>query len=278
MGHIRRIGPTGHISPMLEAKNISIEYDDRTAVRDVSLSAAAGNVIAILGPNGAGKSTLLRALNGGIAPAAGEVFLDGNPLRSFARRVVARHIGMVAQEADLRFPVTVFEFVLGGRYAWSNAKAWGWENEHDIEVAHNSIRETELAGFESRLMNELSGGERQRAVLARALATEARVLLLDEPTANLDLAHQATMLRLIKARCDLQKSAAVVVTHDVNLAAEFSNQVLLMKAGSVVAAGAPRAVLTEALLQEVFGLRVLVDAHPISGSPRITPVHTQGQG
>lgn len=258
---------------MLEAKHISIEYDDRTAVGDVSLSAEPGNVIAILGPNGAGKSTLLRALNGSIAPAAGEVLLDGRPLRTFARRVVARQIGMVAQETDLRFPVTVFEFVLGGRYAWSSAKAWGWENEHDIEVAQNSIRETELAGFESRLMNELSGGERQRAVLARALATEAKTFLLDEPTANLDLAHQATMLRLIKARCDQKKSAAVVVTHDVNLAAEFSNQVMLMKAGSLVASGAPQTVLTEALLGEVFSLRVLVDAHPVSGAPRITPVH-----
>ena len=275
MGHIRRIRQIG---PMLEARNISINYDDRNAVRDVSLRAEPGNVIAILGPNGAGKSSLLRALNGSIAPASGEVLLDGKPLRTFARRVVARQIGVVAQEADLRFPVTVFEFVVGGRYAWSSAKAWGWENDRDIEVAQNSIRETELAGFESRLMNELSGGERQRAVLARALATEARVFLLDEPTANLDLAHQATMLRLIKARCAQEESAAVVVTHDVNLAAEFSNQVILMKAGGVLAAGAPQDVLTEALLRDVFGLRVLVDAHPISGAPRITPVHTQGQG
>ena len=274
MGHIRRIVPISHIGHMLEAKNISINYDERNAVRDVSLRADPGNVIAILGPNGAGKSTLLRALNGSIAPASGEVLLDGKSLRTFARRVVARQIGTVAQEADLRFPVTVFEFVLGGRYAWSSAKAWGWENERDIEMAQNAIRETELADFESRLMNELSGGERQRAVLARALATEARVFLLDEPTANLDLAHQATMLRLIKARCAKEESAAVVVTHDVNLAAEFSSQVILIKAGGVVAAGAPQEVLTEALLAEVFGLRVLVDAHPISGAPRITPVHS----
>ena len=259
---------------MLEAQNISIAYDDRTAVRDISLRAEPGNVTAILGPNGAGKSTLLRALNGSIAPASGEVLLDGKPLRTFARRVAARQIGTVAQEADLRFPVTVFEFVLGGRYAWSGAKTWGWENEQDIEVAQNSLRETELSGFESRLMNELSGGERQRAVLARALATEARVLLLDEPTANLDLAHQATMLRLIKARCEQQKLAAVVVTHDVNLAAEFSNQVILLKGGRMVAAGGPHEVLTEPLLRDVFGLQVLVDAHPISGAPRITPVHS----
>ena len=122
-------------------------------------------------------------------------------------------------------------------------------------------------------MNELSGGERQRAVLARALATEADVFLLDEPTANLDLAHQATMLRLVRGRCDKSEASAVVVTHDVNLAAEFSDWVLLMKDGRAVSIGRPGDVLTPELLKEVFELEVIVDAHPISGAPRITPVH-----
>jgi iron complex transport system ATP-binding protein len=123
------------------------------------------------------------------------------------------------------------------------------------------------------LMSELSGGERQRAVLARALATEARVFLLDEPTANLDLAHQATMLRLVRGRCDDRKAAAVVVTHDVNLAAEFTDQVMLLKDGRMIAMGSPRDVLTPELLRKVFDLEVLVDANPITGSPRVTPVH-----
>ena len=122
-------------------------------------------------------------------------------------------------------------------------------------------------------MNELSGGERQRAVLARALATEAGILLLDEPTANLDLAHQAMILALVRKRCDRSGTSALVVTHDINLAAEFANQVLLMKDGKSVAFGAPDEVLTPDLLKEVFAVRVLVDAHPITGVPRITPVH-----
>jgi len=122
-------------------------------------------------------------------------------------------------------------------------------------------------------MNELSGGERQRAVLARALATEARVLLLDEPTANLDLAHQAAILSLVRRRCDQKKVAAVVVTHDLNLAAEFADYVLLMREGKAVGFGAPQEVLKPELLQKVFDLEILVDAHPISGAPRITPVH-----
>jgi iron complex transport system ATP-binding protein len=256
---------------MLEAKNITVNYGPREAVADVSLRAAAGEIVAIIGPNGAGKSTLLRTLNASLRATSGEVLLDGKPLQSFARRAIARRIAVVAQEADMRFPVTVMEFVLGGRYAWSSA--WGWETERDVEIARGILGETELENFAARLMSELSGGERQRAVLARALATEARVLLLDEPTANLDLAHQATMLRLVRGRCDKRESAAVVVTHDVNLAAEFADRVLLLKNGREIAAGTPREVFNRQLLRTVFGLEVLVDAHPITGAPRITPVH-----
>jgi iron complex transport system ATP-binding protein len=256
---------------MLEARKITVNYGAREAVSDVSLRARPGQLIAIIGPNGAGKSTLLRALNHSVELTSGEVLLDGRPLESYARRAVARSIAVVAQEAELRFPVTVMEFVLGGRYAWSSA--WGWESDHDVEVARRILDETELEDFDTRLMNELSGGERQRAVVARALATEAKVFLLDEPTANLDLAHQATMLRLVRGRCDNQASAAIVVTHDINLAAEFADQVMLLKKGREVAVGPPQSVFTPDLLRKVFDLEVLVDAHPVSGAPRITPVH-----
>ena len=256
---------------MLEARKISVNYDEREAVIDVSLRADAGKLIAVIGPNGAGKSTVLRALNGSVRVTRGEVLLDERRIDSYARRAVARQIAVVAQEADLRFPVTVMEFVLGGRYAWSNT--WGWETERDIEIARSVLRETALEDFADRLMNELSGGERQRVILARALATEAKIFLLDEPTANLDLAHQATMLTLVRARCDKGDSAAVVVTHDVNLAAEFADEVMLLEKGRTIEVGPPREVLTPELLGRVFDLRVLVDAHPISGAPRITPVH-----
>lgn len=258
---------------MLEALEISVNYGKRVAVRGVSLRAAPGEVTAVIGPNGAGKSTLLRALNGALLPSSGEVLLDGEPLRSLARRAIGRRIAVVAQEAELRFPVTVMEFVLGGRYGWSSGKAWGWETERDVSIAEGILRETELEDFGARLMNELSGGERQRAVLARALATEADILLLDEPTANLDLAHQATLLQLVRARCDNRGASAVIVTHDVNLAAEFADRVLLLLGGLPRAAGRPQEVLTPELLHEVFEVKVLVDAHPVTGAPRVTPVH-----
>ncbi|HEV7475705.1 MAG TPA: ABC transporter ATP-binding protein [Pyrinomonadaceae bacterium] len=258
---------------MLQARDITVKYGSRRAVSGVSLALNPNQVTAIIGPNGAGKSTMLRTFNGGLAPALGEISLDSRSLESYSRRAVARRIAVVAQEADLRFPVTVFEFVLGGRYAWAGTAGWGWETSHDVEVARAVLRETQLEELGSRLMNELSGGERQRTVLARALATEASVLLLDEPTANLDLSHQAMILALVRQRCDTKGTAALVVTHDINLAAEFADYVLLMKAGETVAFGKPDEVLTPELLREVFAVRVLVDAHPITGVPRITPVH-----
>jgi len=256
---------------MFEARKITVVYDDRVAVRDVSLRVAPGQLIAIIGANGAGKSTLLRALNGSVEITTGEVLLDDRSISSYSRRGVARRVAVVAQEPELRFPVTVMDFVLGGRYAWSNA--WGWENTRDIQIVTEVLRETALEPFAHRLMNELSGGERQRVVVARALATQAQIFLLDEPTANLDLAHQATMLTIIRSRCDQANAAAVVVTHDVNLAAEFADQILLLKDGRTSAFGSPSEVLTAQQLEEVFDLRVLVDAHPISGAPRITPIH-----
>jgi iron complex transport system ATP-binding protein len=257
---------------MLETRNVTLNYGSRCAVKGVSVSAAPGEIVAILGPNGAGKSTLLRALNGGLTPQSGSVLLDGTQLRELTRRFIAQHIAVVAQESDVRFPVTVLEFVIGGRYSQSTT-GWGWESAHDLEVTLRVMRETELDELKNRLMNQLSGGERQRAILARALVTEARILLLDEPTANLDLAHQAALLALVRRRCDKGQTSAFVVTHDVNLAAEFSDYVLLMKQGNEVAFGRPNEVLSPESLQDVFSVRVLVDTHPISGVPRITPVH-----
>jgi len=258
---------------MLEGRKLTVSYEHRVAVADVSLTLKTGEITGIIGPNGAGKSTLLRALNGQLRPSSGTILVNGEPLERLNRRSISRHIAVVAQEAELRFPVTVLEFVLGGRFAWATNAGWGWETERDLEVAQAVLRETELTELSGRLMNELSGGERQRALMARALATEAPILLLDEPTANLDLSHQATLLALVRNRCDRQRASALVVTHDINLAAQFADNILLMKDGKTVHAGTPEEVLKPQILQEVFNVRVLVDAHPITGGRRVTPVH-----
>jgi iron complex transport system ATP-binding protein len=258
---------------LLEGRNLTIRYGDRVAVEDVSLVLCKGAITALIGPNGAGKSTLLRSLNGQLKPSSGQMLLSNQPIEKLGRRFLAKQITVVAQEAELRFPITVLEFVLGGRFVWATNRGWGWETDRDLEVAEEVLQETELSDLSSRLMNELSGGERQRAVLARALATEAPFLLLDEPTANLDITHQATLLSLVRQRCDAQLAAALVVTHDINLASQFADVVMLMRSGRAIKTGSPVEVLTPELLEDVFDVKVLVDAHPMSGVPRVTPVH-----
>src|SRR5215216_4966692 len=258
---------------MLEAREISVSYDHRVAVANLTLTLKPGEITAIIGPNGAGKSTLLRTLNGQIRQSSGAILLDGQPLQHFNRRSISRRIAVVAQEAELRFPVTVLEFVLGGRFAWATNTGWGWETERDLQVAQAVLGETELSELSGRLMNELSGGERQRALMARALATEAPILLLDEPTANLDLSHQATLLTVVRNRCNRDEAAALVVTHDINLAAQFADHILLMKQGRAVHSGTPFEVLQPQSLEDVVEVRVLVDAHPVTGGARVTPLH-----
>jgi len=256
---------------MIEARDISIKYGTCDVVCGVTFDLRVGEIIALLGPNGAGKTTVIRSLNGTIPIAGGEILLDGAPLQRYSRREIARQIAVVAQENETKFPVTVLEYVLAGRFA--NGSAFGWETDADIEIARTALSQCDLEDFGERLMNELSGGERQRVVLARALATDARVLLLDEPTANLDLAHQAMMFRLVRERCRDANASAIVITHDLNLAAEFADLVMLLRGGEVFAFGRPDEVLTESNLNEVYNVQVLLDANPASGKVRVTTVY-----
>jgi iron complex transport system ATP-binding protein len=256
---------------MLEVKNISVGYGARVIVHGVSFRLESGKVVALCGANGAGKTTLLKALNDTLPLTGGEILLDKKPLPKFSRREAARNIAVVAQEAETKFPVTVMEFVLSGRFA--HGGAFGWERVEDIAAAAESLCSCDLENYGKRLMNELSGGERQRAVLARALATGARILLLDEPTANLDLAHQIMMLKLVRERCragDSSSAGAVVITHDLNLASAFADEILLLKNGKVTAQGKSEDIFTVENLKEVFGVEVLLDANPASGKPRVT--------
>jgi iron complex transport system ATP-binding protein len=256
---------------MLSVKNISVRYGDRKILNGVSLEVRSGQVVALVGPNGAGKTTLIRALNGSTAAKVdGEISIEGRGLGQMSRREIASCIAVVAQENETRFPITVLEFVLAGRFVHSSA--FGWETQADVEAAMRALADCDLAGYADRLMNELSGGERQRVVLARALATNARILLLDEPTANLDIAHQAMMFRLVRERCGSCGAAAVVITHDLNLAAEFADEIVMLRDGRIAASGPPEEVLTEKNIAEVFGVKVLLDANPASGSVRVTNV------
>ncbi len=256
---------------MLEVRNITVKYGPCEILRDISFEQKAGEIIAVLGANGAGKTSLIRALNGTLTVSTGEILLSGKSLASFSRRQIAQTIAVVAQENETKFPVTVLQFVLSGRFA--RGSAFGWETADDLEIAAKALRECDLVDYCQRLMNELSGGERQRVVLARALATEAKILLLDEPTANLDLAHQALMFHLVRERCRKGANSAIVITHDLNLASEFADRIMLLKNGRIFAIGTPTEVLHEDKLREVFDVRVLLDENPASKKVRVTTVY-----
>lgn len=255
---------------MLRAQNISVSYGERMVLGDVSFELREGETIALLGANGAGKTTLIKALNGTLPVASGEISLDGEKLSAMSRRLIASKIAVVAQENETRFPVTVLEFVLSGRFV--HGGAFGWETASDVQFAERALVDCDLGEYGSRLMNELSGGERQRVVLARAIATNARILLLDEPTANLDIAHQAMMFRLVRKRCEECRCSAVVITHDLNLAAAFADEIVMLKDGRIAAKGTPEKVLTAENVSNVFGVDVLLDKHPASGNVRVTSV------
>ena len=256
---------------MLSVNDIRIKYGPCEVLRNISFDLEQSEIIVLLGPNGAGKTTLIKALNGTLATAGGQILLKEKPLDSYSRREISRSIAVVAQENETKFPVTVLEFVLSGRFA--RGTAFGWESVDDIAVAERALADCDLMTFGSRLMNELSGGERQRVVLARAIATEAKILLLDEPTANLDLAHQAMMFRLVRQRCREASCSAIVITHDLNLAAEFADKLLLLKHGTIFAAGTAVEVLTESNIREVFDVTALLDENPASGNVRVTAVY-----
>ncbi len=256
---------------MLDVQNISIKYGVCAVVQDISFALEPRKIIAILGANGAGKTTLLKSLNASLPTASGEILLDGENIKSYSRREIAKRIAVIAQENETKFPVSVLEFILSGRFA--HGTNFGWETEKDLQIAVDCLELCDLKNYEDRLMNRLSGGERQRVILARALATQTKILLLDEPTTNLDLSHQALMFKIVREKCKDGNSSAVLITHDLNLASEFADEIILIKNGKITAKGEPRKVLTGENLQEIFGVKVLLDENPASRNIRVTTLY-----
>ncbi|NOT62039.1 MAG: ABC transporter ATP-binding protein [Acidobacteria bacterium] len=252
---------------LLTFDNVHFGYD-RPVLQGITLEIRAGELVALLGTNGAGKSTLLQLGCGTLTPQRGAVLCADESLTQLSRRTAAQRIGLVTHASEVHFPLTALEYVLTGRFA--HARAFGFDTEEDVETALQALRDTDAAQFAERRFNQLSSGERQRVVLARALAQQPQVLLLDEPTANADLAHQVALLILIQRLTRERGLGALVITHEINLAAEFADRVALLHQGSLLACGSPATVLTEDLLTKVFATALLVDRHPQSGKPRIS--------
>lgn len=252
---------------MLQLSDIRFSYS-KPVLKGISFKVGGGELVSVLGPNGSGKTTLIKIIVGLLRPESGVVSIDGKNPASISRREAARLIGYVPQESALRFPLTAMELVLQGRFAQGGLV--GFESERDLSEAEWAMRVTETTEFAATPVTELSGGERQRVMLARALAVRPRLLVLDEPVANLDISHQVKMLDLVQGLIRENEMSAIVVTHELNLAAEFATSALLLKSGEMVSFGTPREVMTKPVLQGVFETGLLVDENPASGSPRIT--------
>lgn len=256
--------------PVLKLENVSFRYAREWVLEDVSLQVGEGEFVGIIGPNGSGKTTLLRLMDGILKPEKGAVELNGRTLAEMGRRSVARTVAVVPQETPLTFPFSVREIVMMGRAP--HLPVFGFESGRDFETAAKAMAMTETAQFAARTMGSLSGGERQRVLIARALAQQPRIMLLDEPTAFLDIRHQVEIFDLVRSLREKEGLTVVTVTHDINLASLYSDRIVLLKAGRIFSEGRPEDVLTASNIEDVYRTRILVDSYPGSGLPRITPV------
>ncbi|MFE4515366.1 ABC transporter ATP-binding protein [Kitasatospora sp. NPDC056783] len=263
--------PSGHRPPAqrLEARGLTLAYEARTVVEDLDVAIPDGRVTVIVGPNACGKSTLLRALGRLLKPVRGSVLLDGEELARVPTKRIAQRLGLLPQSPTAPEGISVADLVARGRQPH---QSWWqqWSPEDEVAVAE-ALERTSTADLADRSMDELSGGQRQRAWIAMALAQGTDILLLDEPTTYLDIAHQVEVLDLVR-RLNVERDRTVVaVLHDLNQAARYADHLVAMRDGRVVAQGAPEEVVTAELVREVFGLDSVVVPDPVTGTPLVVP-------
>lgn len=259
---------------MLEVRDLTLAYGERVALRDVSLSLARGELLGVVGPNASGKSSLIRAITNVVTPQRGEIRLDGSLLSRLSRRELSLRVAVVPQNPTLPEAFTALEVVLMGRTP--HLGLLQSERRADWAAVRRALEQTDALELAERRIGELSGGERQRVVVARALAQEAPVLLLDEPTAHLDVGHQATVLELLRRLCrndgaDGCPKAVLAVVHDLTLAAQYCDRLAMLSEGRLVALGSPQEVLSAQVLATVYRTQVSVFPHPVTGRPVVTP-------
>ncbi|BAD57366.1 ABC transporter ATP-binding protein [Nocardia farcinica] len=264
---------TGAAAHQLGAQDIRLGYGDRVIVDGLSLDIAPGVVTTVIGPNGCGKSTLLRSLGRLLRPSAGQVLLDGKAISSMKTKDVARIVGMLPQTPVAPEGLTVADLVARGRHPHQSwLRQWSADDETEVLAA---LEQTGIADLADRPLDELSGGQRQRAWISMALAQGTDILLLDEPTTYLDLAHSLEVLDLVDRLHDELGRTVVMVLHDLNLAIRYSDRLVVMHDGRIVAQGSPGDIITAELLREVFTLDASVLEDPVSGRPMIVPIGTR---
>ena len=256
------------MGPMIQVENLGYRYNHQWVLKGVSFQVNEGELIGLIGPNGSGKTTLLKCLDRLLDPQEGKVLWKGQVLKNLSRNSIARNMALVSQDASLLFTPTVLETVLMGRYPY--LKRFQLEGPRDVRLAEAAMEQTQISHLQGRSLSELSSGERQRVYLARALCQEPKMLLLDEPTAFLDIQHQIGIFDLV-LKLNLQKALTILVaSHDINLTAQYCQRLILIRQGQIETIGSPDQVIKEEIIEKVFNTRVVVDENPFTGTPRIT--------
>ena len=251
-------------------EKLSYAYGSQTVLQDLSFSVAQGEMFIVIGPNGAGKTTLIKLMVGITKIQKGRIEILQTSLADYTPKKLAQVSAYVPQGLPIGFPFTVEETVLLGRTP--HQQVLGFASQNDLEIAQQAMAFTEVAHLARRKLDQLSGGEQQRVLVARALCQQPQVILLDEPTASLDLSHQIRIMDLMEKLKTEKGVTVIMVSHDVNLAAMYADQLLLLKAGKIVCIGSPSAVLNFETLEETYGCKLLVDISPLGDLPRVTVV------
>jgi iron complex transport system ATP-binding protein len=253
---------------IISAENINFSYAAKLVMENISFAIDEAQIMAIIGPNGSGKTTLLKIINGTLFPDAGQMLIDGKDTSRWSRKDIAQKVAIVPQETAVIFPFYAEEIVLMGRFP--HLSNYRFEDKKDYRIVHEAMEKTDTLTFAARRFDELSAGERQRVLIARALAQEPKVLLLDESTVFLDLKHQAQFLDLLRQLNTAQQLTVIFVTHDINLAAQHADRIILLYSGKIYAIGKPAEVITAANIKKVYDVDSLIDQNPQSGLPRLT--------
>ncbi|MFW0787560.1 ABC transporter ATP-binding protein [Gordonia sp. CPCC 206044] len=260
-------------APRLHAEGLTVGYDDRDIISGLDIAVPDSAITTIIGPNGCGKSTLLRALARLLPPRAGTVYLDGEDINHMRPKVVARTLGLLPQNPVAPGGLTVADLVARGRHP--HQRWYQQASAADEAAVARALEQTQTTDLADRPVDALSGGQRQRVWIALTLAQETDLLLLDEPTTYLDLAHSVEILDLVHELCKDHGKTVVMVLHDLNLAARYSDSLFVMRSGELVEHGSPSEVITADLLQRAFGLQSVVMADPVFGAPMIVPLGTR---
>lgn len=251
----------------LEMQQVSIGYGRKAVVKDLNLKVVPGEMVGLIGPNGCGKSTIIRALSRVITPLSGRILVEGKEISQVSRQELARLVGVVPQIPLLPSAFTAFEIVLMGQNP--HLGFFQQESEREREIAWRAMEKTGTVALAERRVGELSGGEIQSLLIARVLAQETKTILLDEPTANLDIGRQIEVLDLIKGLCREKNLTVIAAVHDLNLATQYCDRLILMKEGRLHAEGTPARVITERNIREVYGAEGVVYPHPENGLPLV---------